>query len=267
MADRLWNRLLSPASPLPGWELFHENSKITRFSDVLPDEQVRRRMQALWQSMPVAHAPPIALPDRDAMVQPAVALTDAIRHRRTPDNMIAAPITQAELAALLYHMAGTDPNRGQPNRPFRMAPSGGALYPIEVFVHLRTVEGLRAGLYYYDPLRHSLHAVGDADRSDEIAATLVQPGLVADSAVQVFQTALFGRSTFKYGDRGYRFTLMEAGHQAQNLTLIATALGLGCIPVGGFRDHDVDRLLGLDGVSHSTIYLAFLGRPEDGAGA
>ena len=267
MADRLWNRLLTPASPAPGWELFHENSKVTRYSDFLPDAEARRRMDALWQALPMAHAPPIPLPDPDAMAQPAMTLTEAVRRRRTPDNMVAASVTPAQLAALLHHMAGADTTRGQADRPYRRVPSGGALYPIELFVHLRVVEGLATGLYYYDPLRHSLHALGAADRSADIAATLVQPGLVADSAVQVFQTALFGRSTFKYGDRGYRFALMEAGHQAQNLSLTATALGLGCIHVGGFRDHAVDRLLGLDGINHSTVYLAFVGRPEDGAAA
>ena len=88
-------------------------------------------------------------------------------------------------------------------------------------------------------------------------------GLVDDSAVQVFQVAFFARSTFKYGDRGYRFTLIEAGHQAQNLSLIATAMGLGCIHVGGYQDHLIDRLLGLDGINASTIYMAFLGHDDD----
>ncbi|NBB83124.1 MAG: SagB/ThcOx family dehydrogenase [Alphaproteobacteria bacterium] len=262
MADPLWTRLLTPDTAAPGWELFHENSKLTRFSDFLPDEEVRRRMAALWQTLPSAHAPPIGLPGPDAMAQPDLSVTETMRRRRTPDNMTDAPLALPVLAALLWHMAGADPDRGQEGRPFRLVPSGGALYPLEPFVHVRRVEGVGPGLYYYNPLAHALHPVGPGDRSAAIAETLVQPGLVEDSAIQVFQTALFGRATFKYGDRGYRFALMEAGHQAQNLNLMATALGLGCIHVGGYRDHAVDTFLGLDGIGHSTVYLAFVGTPE-----
>ena len=262
MADPLWNRLLNPGNAAPGWELFHENSKITRFSDFLSDDEVRQRMAAIWQTLPMAHAPAIALPGPQEMARPDLSVTETMRRRQTVDNMTAAPISLPVLAALLYHMAGADSARGQEDRPFRLVPSGGALYPLELFAHLRAVEGLAPGLYYYNPLAHSLHAVGSGDRSAEIAKALVQPGLVADSAVQLFQTARFERSTFKYGDRGYRFALMEAGHQAQNLGLMATALGLGCIHVGGYRDHAVDGLLGLDGIGHSTVYLGFIGTPE-----
>lgn len=266
MADRLWNQLLSPEFTESLWETFHENSKITGFSEFLPDEEVRRRMEGLWQTLPMGQAQPVALPVPDTAALDA-PLTAAITRRHSPDNMIAAPLATADLAALLYYMAGAKPGSGEPGRPFRMAPSGGALYPVEIFVHLRTVADFAPGFYYYNPLTHALHPYGDGDRSDAVAACLVQPGLVTDSSVQFFQTALFARSTFKYGDRGYRFALMEAGHQAQNLSLVSTALGLGCVHVGGYRDHAIDDLLSLDGINHSTIYTAFVGRPEDEAAA
>ena len=262
MADRLWDRLLSYEHTNLLWEMFHENSKITRYSEFLPDEEVRRRMQGIWQSLPMAHMPPITLPVPETGA-PSLALGFAISRRRSPNNMVAAPLAQTELGALLYYMAAARSGSGEPERPFRMVPSGGALYPIEIFVHLRTVEGLAPGLYYYDPLDHALHSVDTGDRSGDIAVCLLQPSLVMDSAIQIFQTALCVRSTFKYGDRGYRFVMMEAGHQAQNLSLVATALGLGCVHVGGYRDHAVDEFLGIDGINHSTVYLAFVGRSED----
>lgn len=72
--------------------------------------------------------------------------------------------------------------------------------------------------------------------------------------------AVFERSTFKYGDRGYRYALLEAGHVAQNLNLAATALNYGCVNIGGFFDRKIDQFLGLDGLTHSTIYMMLIGQ-------
>jgi nitroreductase len=58
--------------------------------------------------------------------------------------------------------------------------------------------------------------------------------------------------------------LLEAGHVAQNLNLVATALGLGCVNIGGYFDREIDEYLDLDGITHSTIYmLAIGGMPLD----
>ena len=74
-----------------------------------------------------------------------------------------------------------------------------------------------------------------------------------------FMTAMFERTVFKYGDRGYRFTFLEAGHVAQNMSLVATALGLGCVNIGGFYDREIDEFLGIDGLTHSTLYMLAIG--------
>lgn len=52
---------------------------------------------------------------------------------------------------------------------------------------------------------------------------------------------------------------MEAGHVAQNINLVATALGLGVVDLGGYYDRRIDDLLNLDGVTHSTVYMIGLG--------
>ena len=43
------------------------------------------------------------------------------------------------------------------------------------------------------------------------------PETVRDASLVIFITGLFERSIVKYGERGYRFVLLEAGHVAQNL--------------------------------------------------
>jgi SagB-type dehydrogenase family enzyme len=91
----------------------------------------------------------------------------------------------------------------------------------------------------------------------------MQPELAQGASLIIFLTAIFERSTFKYGERGYRFILLEAGHVAQNLNLVANALGLGCANIGGYFDREIDDLLELDGVTHSTIYMIAIGGKTD----
>ena len=54
--------------------------------------------------------------------------------------------------------------------------------------------------------------------------------------------------------------LLEAGHLAQNALLAAEGLGLGSTPIGGYLDRDVDRLIGVDGVDESVVYVLLFGR-------
>ena len=74
-------------------------------------------------------------------------------------------------------------------------------------------------------------------------------------------SAVFWRSRFKYGLRGYRFVLLEAGHAVQNLLLCAAGLGIAALPVGGYYDRRLEALLDLDGVDEAVVYLVCLGRP------
>jgi SagB-type dehydrogenase family enzyme len=72
-------------------------------------------------------------------------------------------------------------------------------------------------------------------------------------------TAMFWRSRFKYGLRGYRFALLEAGHVVQNIALAATALRIPALPLGGFYDRRVDDVVGADGLDEATVYAVLLG--------
>lgn len=72
-------------------------------------------------------------------------------------------------------------------------------------------------------------------------------------------TGMFWRTRFKYGVRGYRFVLLEAGHAMQNLCLAAAALDCPALPLGGFFDSEIDQVLGIDGLNEASLYLCGLG--------
>jgi SagB-type dehydrogenase family enzyme len=101
------------------------------------------------------------------------------------------------------------------------------------------------------------------DSPQPIAETVVQPEIIAHASLIVFVAALFERSTFKYGNRGYRFTLIEAGHLVQNVHLVLQGLKLSGVSIGGFFDREVDRLLRLDGLNQSTLCMVALGKDAE----
>ena len=108
-----------------------------------------------------------------------------------------------ELRAILHHAYGiTRSNEGTDYpRPFRAAPSGGALYPLELFLQSNHLEGQVPGLYHYNPLRNELRRLQEGDLCAQVADGLVefQSNLAFDTSLMIFLTAVFERSTFKYG--------------------------------------------------------------------
>ena len=140
----------------------------------------------------------------------------------------------------------------------RPVPSAGALYPLELYVlaiHVREVE---SGVYHYDPFRHRLERLGALELGD-MESALVDPCLAAGAAALFVVTGVFWRSRFKYGQRGYRFTLIEAGHVVQNAVLAAAALGVPALPLGGFYDTMLDGLVGVDGLEESSVHALVVG--------
>jgi SagB-type dehydrogenase family enzyme len=266
MAAPRWDATrIDPGQEETLWELFHENSKVSRFGKFLTDQAVHARMVRMLESLNYEGYPVIELPARRAPLDKP--LGEVIVTRDTARTLEPVALNLVELATILHSAYGiTRDNKslGFP-RPFRAIPSGGALYPLEIYFHTRHVTELEPGLYHYNPTHNNLRLLRPGDSSRRIADALVQRNLALDCSVLLFITAAFERSTFKYGDRGYRFIFLEAGHLAQNVNLVANALGLGNNNIGGYHDYQIDDFLGLDGVYQSTIYMIAIGKNVEGA--
>lgn len=260
MATRHWQELaFSSQTDSPLWELFHENAKLSRFSPGLSDEEVRDYVSQLHESLPFDGLPVVPLPSHlPALKMP---LGKTLRSRESHRDLSPGTLTLKHLAALMHFGYGISRPNADPlvSRPLRMIPSAGALYPLEIFVYSKRVKNLHPGLYHYNPSQHQLRFLREGDQSDELARLLVQETIPASVSLLIFITALFERSVYKYGERGYRFALLEAGHAAQNINLVSTGLGLGCLNIGGFFDREVDAFLSLDGIAQSTIYMIAVG--------
>jgi SagB-type dehydrogenase family enzyme len=190
---------------------------------------------------------------------PSRPLPELLDERRSGLGELVHPLPLGDLAALLG--ASYSAGRRATGVDRRPVPSGGALYPLELYVVALHVDGLEPSISHYNPFRHTLEVLGPADRT-HVRDVLVDPTLADATAALIVVTALFWRSRFKYGSRGYRFALLEAGHLVQNAVLAATSLGVQALPLGGFYDRRVDVLVGADGLDEAAVYAFLLGGRE-----
>ena len=183
-----------------------------------------------------------------------VPIEQSLLQRRSIRSYTGEPLTLQEVSQLLWAAQGITNPRG-----FRTAPSAGALYPLEVYVVCGQVEDLTSGVYRYEPGEHQLVRIMDGDRRAELARAALGQSCVEEGAIAIVFTAVYDRTTAKYGDRGISYVHIEVGHAAQNLCLQATALGLGVVTVGAFYDEKVTKLLNLL-EAEQPLYIIPVGR-------
>ena len=162
-----------------------------------------------------------------------------------------------DLAALLWATQGLTAQFG--DTFFRTSPSAGGLYPIETYLSIRAVDGLEQGLYHFRPGDFDLEFLKKGDVSEKLTTASLQQTVILNAQVTFLWSALVARGRWKYRQRCYRYIYLDAGHIGQNLYLAGETLGLGVCAVGAFYDDDVNRIIGLDGIEETVIYMAAVG--------
>jgi SagB-type dehydrogenase family enzyme len=259
-------------------ELYHENTKLHRYAIV----QVALSTDTFMKQPPIIeaatrafkeylHCPRVALPREEMTL--SSRLDEVIRTRRSIRDYSGEPMTLTELSKLLFYTNGITASyhftelvsKRQMIQHLRAAPSGGALYPTEIYVAALNVDDLVPGLYHYNVLEHSLETLKEvANLVDRFPTAFpVHPEIVRvdRAALVLVLTTVFERTIAKYGPRGYRYVMQEAGHIAQNVYLVATACGLGAVALAGFFDDELNNWLDVDGVDEAVTYAIVVGRP------
>lgn len=238
--------------------LFHEQSKMrpnTLFmppahfdSDKLPE--FSRRAFKEYRL-----APRILLPEAQSL---PVSLDQLILKRQTTRKFTTQAIHLDQVAtqlALSYRIKQFNPAR-------RPVPSGGALYPLEVYIASLNIEGIDQGLYHYHPGLHGLELLSGQPPLPILQHCILPGNLPVEAAYVLCICGILPRNQFKYAELGYRLMLLEAGHLAQNVLLVAEAQGLGAMPVCGFYDDRMHDFLEVDGVDEVCLYLLVIGQPN-----
>ena len=172
-----------------------------------------------------------------------MSVEEAIERRRTVRSFGSKRIGSSDFSQLLHAAQGITEEGGFK----RAAPSAGALYPLDVYAVLggEGVEGLGPGVYHYVPSGNRIEVVTRGDKRSQLAKAALRQMWVADPPVSFVITAEYARIESKYGERGQRYAMIEAGHVGQNIFLQAEALGLKAGIVGAFVDGQVARILGV----------------------
>jgi SagB-type dehydrogenase family enzyme len=185
-----------------------------------------------------------------------VSVESAIKQRRTIRSFSPEILNLNQLSQLLWSAQGMTENGGFK----RVAPSAGALYPMDVYavVGRSSVEQIEAGVYHYEPNGHMLSHVEMTDVRDRVAKASLSQMWMARAPLNIVITAEYSRITVKYKERGIRYAMIEAGHIAQNLFLQAEALGLKAGIVGAFHDNELIEILKIPR-SHEPLLILPVG--------
>lgn len=147
--------------------------------------------------------------------------------------------------------------------PDHSVPSGGALYPLRIYVLIESPQdGLEPGYYEYDAEQNRLIRFSDEVDVEQLKYCFNQEEMPFGSSVQIVIAADLERQSYKYANRGYRLTLIEAGHVAENISLYCAEQGLGACEMGGVQDGPLKQELELSG-SIWPILAIPVGHPVD----
>ena len=239
---------------------FHAATKLTERRGIELEERAAAFAQQAEERWPGS---PKSYPSRPQLPLPraperwfGTPLERALRGRRSQRGAFReAPLELARLGALLEHAFGITRPGTELAPALRAFPSAGGLFPLEIYVATLQCQGVPRAVHHYDPTTHALA---------ELAPCPATPRgfWFSDNehpALAVFLTAVFARTQGKYDERGYRFALLEAGHAMQNALLVAHALKMGALPVGGFCEDAIGSWLGLDAQRESTVYAGLFG--------
>lgn len=178
------------------------------------------------------------------------------RQRRSAlDFDPTARMTREDLGALLFHAT----------RGFRCDwggnLSGGAPAPlITLYLYVHAVEGVAPGVYRYHHCGHRLECLQTGNVRQQARYLSLEQRIAYNACVAFSLAADLERAARVFGNRGYRYALIEAGGIGQGLYLGTETLGWNATGVGAFYDEDVHQFLQLDGKAHQVVYHFTVGR-------
>ncbi len=136
---------------------------------------------------------------------------------------------------------------------------GGARALDQLYLIVNHVDGAAPGAYTLDRGRGRLQLLKEGEFRREAGFLGLSQEIPADASVNVYFLADLDAVLRRYGNRGYRLALMEAGITAGRLYLAAYAQGFGASGLT-FFDDDVTAFFSPHAAGKSVMFLIALGR-------
>jgi len=131
------------------------------------------------------------------IVKGKISLEEAIKKRRSERDFQDRALSLKQVSQILWAAQGITEERGFK----RAAPSAGALYPLELYLVVKKVEELEAGVYHYHPTNHTLDLMLRGNYQMTLAKACLGQMFITDAPVLVVIAAEYERTTAKYGKR------------------------------------------------------------------
>lgn len=158
------------------------------------------------------------------------------------ERVMKYPIDIADLILLLYNSYNIKMVNGMLQGI--KGPSAGGIYPLELYIVSKNVKGLKRGVYFYEAKNTELKFINQY--SDLGSLNLPINSFTKNASCMVYFVCNIVNICNKYGARGYRYCLIECGHVAQNISIVASKLNIKYCPVGGFNDYKISKILNLN---------------------
>ena len=163
--------------------------------------------------------------------------------KRYPDEFPVILLDQLpELKDFFQLSAGLTARKVYPGGEYylRVNPSAGALYPCELYIQARDVQGLEDGIYHFEPQQFCLRLLYSLDENEGLEACC--PDKRRISGLVLLISAIYYRSSWKYRSRALRYCLLDSGHLLGAVESAAWCTG---------RPFQVQYLLDRKKVAHS----------------
>ncbi|WP_141432733.1 SagB family peptide dehydrogenase [Bacillus sp. 03113] len=144
----------------------------------------------------------------------------------------------------------------------RFVPSGGALYPNELYVYLK-IEELPVGVYHYDVAHHSLVLLREGNFDLYLDRALGIQNNISLSFGTVFVSTMFWKNFFKYHNFSYRLQGLDAGVMIGQLLEVAKRFGFASKVHFQYLDRAINHLLGLSEQEESVYAVIPLSLEQD----
>ena len=121
----------------------------------------------------------------------------------------------------IYYLGGIDAKKSYPGVEYylRTIPSAGALYPTEIYLQIREVEGFEDGIYHFDIAYGGVRLLYALGEDEGVEAYFCDKRKIK-GFVSLYST-IYYRSSWKYKNRAYRYCLLDAGHALGALEISA----------------------------------------------
>jgi len=136
----------------------------------------------------------------------------------------------------------------------RFVPSGGGLYPNELYVYLK-IGDAPDGIYHYDAAHHRLLLLRQGNFDSYMERALGRRCDMRSCFAAVFVSTVFWKNYYKYNQLAYRLQGLDTGALIGQTLEVADRFGFGAGLYYQFLDRAVHHLLGLSAEEESVYAI------------